>query len=321
MSKKNRMNRGLDALFSDNFTPAEKEESREEAKPEAFQRSSEKDKSADGKARVKMVNISLLEPNKEQPRTEFDPSKMAELISSIAENGLLQPILVTPLENGGYKIVAGERRWRAARAAYLKEVPVYIRELDDFQVMQLALIENLHREDLSPIEEARAYKKFMETHNLKQEEVAISVGKSRSAVANLLRLLELPEDVAKLISDGRLSNGHAKVIMGLKTEKEQFDAAQFCVENQLTVRQLEEYVKITHMRGDPTKRLLDKLTPSVKVKNPFLREFEVSVKDSSSIKASAREMGKGATVVTLTVGKDTDSKEFLSKLADFLTKY
>ena len=142
MSKKARMNRGLDALFSDNFAPEKETEKAEETG-------------------ITTVSISLVEPNKNQPRTKFDDEKIAELTQSIKQNGILQPILVTPLDNGGYRIVAGERRWRAARGAGLKEIPVYIRKLDDKQVMQLALIENVQRQDLSPIEEARAYRQLM----------------------------------------------------------------------------------------------------------------------------------------------------------------
>lgn len=156
------------------------------------------------------LKISELQPNRQQPRKEFDEKSLAELADSISQHGILQPLLVRPLLDGGYQIVAGERRFRAARMAGLTEVPVVIRDLSDSETMQLALIENLQREDLSPVEEAMGYKKLMDSYSLSQEEIARVVGKSRPAIANSLRLLSLPDEVLKLISDGKLSAGHGK---------------------------------------------------------------------------------------------------------------
>lgn len=304
MSKKARMNRGLDALFSDNFAPVEAAE-----------------KAADtAENGVTSVSISLIEPNKDQPRSEFDQEKINELSQSIKENGILQPILVTPLENGGYRIVAGERRWRAARLAGLKEMPVYIRTLDEKQVMQLALIENVQRQDLSPIEEAKAYKQLMEVHGMTQQELSETVGKSRSVIANSLRLLTLCEPVAKLLEEGKLTVGHAKMIAGLSDPYEQECCAEMVVDNDYSVRQLESYIQMT---STPYKQLplKKKKAASLKKENPFLREFEISVNDNSNIKAKARQSGRGDTTVSLMIGKDVDVNAVLSKLADLLKNY
>ena len=156
------------------------------------------------------LNISEIEPNRSQPRKEFDENALSELAQSISEHGLLQPLLVRPLPLGGYEIVAGERRYRACRMAGLTEIPVIIRELDETQTMELALIENLQREDLTPLEEAEGYSVLVDEHNMTQEEVARSVGKSRPAIANALRLLKLPDSVKEYLKEGKISAGHAR---------------------------------------------------------------------------------------------------------------
>ncbi|MBR7009096.1 MAG: ParB/RepB/Spo0J family partition protein [Ruminococcus sp.] len=301
MSKKARMNRGLDALFSDNSVPEEKKEAGQAQNGTAY------------------VSISLVEPNKSQPRNQFDEEKIQELAQSIKENGILQPILVTPLENGGYRIVAGERRWRAARVAGLKEVPVFIRELNNKQVMQLALIENIQREDLTPIEEAMAYKQLMDVYSMTQQDVSQAVGKSRSVIANSLRLLTLGEPAMTLLEEGQLTVGHAKMLAGITDSKEQEECARIAAENKLTVRELEEYISIMANK-DPQQSAKAK-KPSMKLDNPFLREFEISVNDRSSVKAKAKQSGRGATSVTLTIGKDVDVNDVLSKLAELLANY
>lgn len=296
MSKKARMNRGLDALFSDNFAPEKETEKAEESG-------------------ITTVSISLVEPNKNQPRTKFDDEKIAELTQSIKQNGILQPILVTPLDNGGYRIVAGERRWRAARGAGLKEIPVYIRKLDDKQVMQLALIENVQRQDLSPIEEARAYRQLMDEYKMTQQEVSEAVGKSRSVIANSLRLLTLCEPVVELLEKGELTVGHAKMLAGITDAQEQKTIAQLAVKNGFNVRQLEVYIAGQSGEKQKAKK------PSLKQENPFLREFEISVNDNSNIKAKAKQSGGGATTVSLTIGKNIDVNAVLSKLAELLKNY
>lgn len=167
---------------------------------------------------VQTLPISRVEPRKDQPRRDFDPAAIEELAASIREYGLIQPITVRPLDKGYYQIIAGERRWRASRAAGLKEVPVRILEADDKLAMELALVENLQREDLNPMEEAAGYKKLMDDYGLTQEQVASRVQKSRPAVTNALRLLSLGETLQKKVSSGKLSAGHARALLPLKTE-------------------------------------------------------------------------------------------------------
>lgn len=301
------MNRGLDALFSDNFSPlAEQQE--------------QKQQEQEDKKGITTISISLVEPNKGQPRKDFDREKIQELADSIKENGLLQPILVTPLENGGYRIVAGERRWRAARLAGLKEVPVYVRDLSEKQVMQLALIENIQRQDLTPIEEAKAYKQLMDKYFMTQQELAKAVGKSRSAIANAVRLLELAEPVQKYLDRGELSVGHAKVLAGLSDEQLQVQAADLALSDGLSVRELENEVKKLVQSGEKGTQARKK-TVSLKHEDPFLREFEVTVNGSSSIKTKAKLTGKGEKVVNITIPKSVESAEVLSALAQVLVKF
>lgn len=187
--------------------------------------------------------IQKLEPNPDQPRHDFNEAALAELADSIAQHGLIQPITVRPLDTGYYQIIAGERRWRASRQAGLLEVPVTILDVDDRAAAQLALIENLQREDLTPLEEARGYETLMETYGLTQEEAANSVGKSRPAVANALRLLKLPKFVLNLLENGDLSAGHARALIPLESEKLMLDAATKIVNQDLSVRQTELLVR------------------------------------------------------------------------------
>lgn len=185
-----------------------------------------------------------IEPDRDQPRKEFDEESIAQLAASIAEHGLLQPIAVRPNPMGGYKIIAGERRWRAARQAGLTEVPVVVREdVTDLQAMELALIENLQREDLNPIEEATGYRQLMDRCGLTQEQAAQRLCRSRSAVANSLRLLNLPGEVTEMLRDGRLTTGHAKVLLGLDSPELQKLAAAQVVKQELNVRQTEQLCK------------------------------------------------------------------------------
>lgn len=192
---------------------------------------------------TKTLPIQKLEPNRNQPRQDFDEVALQELADSIGEHGLIQPIAVRPLEGGYYQIIAGERRWRASRLAGLKEVPVNIIEVDEKEAAQLTLIENLQREDLNPMEEARGYEALISQYGLSQEGAAKSVGKSRPAVANALRLLKLPKSVVSLIEDGSLSAGHGRALIPLEDEKLQLEAAQRILAHQLSVRQTESLVK------------------------------------------------------------------------------
>lgn len=218
-AKKGGLGRGLDALFADN---------------------SIEEIASTSAVKLKIMDI---EPNRDQPRKIFDEDALAELADSIAKHGVIQPLLVRPMPDGSYQLVAGERRWRASRMAGLTEVPVVIKELSDDEAMALALIENLQREDLNAIEEAQGIKALMDTLSLTQDEAAERVGKSRPAVANALRLLKLPDSVIALVSDGKLSPGHARALLGFKDEQDIIEAADLIIEKGLTVRDVEKLVK------------------------------------------------------------------------------
>ena len=193
--------------------------------------------------RIETLPLREIEPDPGQPRKTFDDETLAELSASIAEHGLLQPIAVRPKPSGGYLIVAGERRWRASRMAGLTEVPVIVKDVTDEQAMELALVENLQREDLDPVEEAAGIRELMTRCDLTQEQAARKLGKSRGALANSLRLLSLPETVLELLKSGFITIGHAKVVLGLPTPELQEEAAQMIADNQLNVRQAEALCK------------------------------------------------------------------------------
>ena len=221
--KRGGLGRGLDALYEDNSAafPDEKVE--------------------DG---IKMVRVSAIEPNRGQPRKEFDSESLSELADSIREHGVLQPLLVrrmpgTSLEDESYQLVAGERRWRAARMAGLSEVPVVVREMSEAEVLEFALIENLQREDLNPLEEAGGYQELIDTFGLTQEEVARKVGRSRSAVANALRVLKLPQELHPYLRDGDLTAGHAKALLTVKERGKMLKLAEITIEQGLSVREVE----------------------------------------------------------------------------------
>ena len=222
------------------------------------------------------LKISEIEPNRDQPRTDFVEEALAELAESIAQHGVLQPILVRPVSGACYQIVAGERRWRASRMAGLTEVPVIIRELTDQEVMEIALIENLQREDLSPIEEALGYKSLMDTYEFTQDDVAKTVGKSRSAISNAIRLLSLPQAVIDLISEGVLSSGHARPLLTLRTFEEIEVMAKKAADEELSVREVERLCKDYLENGADKK----KKARVVKKRNPFFDEVEISLKEA-----------------------------------------
>lgn len=214
------LGRGLDALFNDNSVD-----------------------------RNTLIEVSLIdiEPNRDQPRKSFDDKALSELANSIKEHGLLQPIIVKPLAGGTYRIIAGERRWRASRMAGLSRVPVIIKDFDDREVMEVALIENLQREDLNPVEEAMGYRTLMESFGLTQEQVAVRVGKSRSAVANALRLLALDEKELELLKNGSLSAGHARAILMADDPLVREQLVEMAL-NGLSVRDLERVVRASKQR-------------------------------------------------------------------------
>lgn len=191
------------------------------------------------KEEITLLPIAKIEPRPDQPRKRFDEVALAELSESIQEYGLIQPITVRPLESGYYQIIAGERRWRASRMAGLNEVPVRVITADEQRAMEMALVENLQREDLNPIEEAKGYKTLLDEYGMTQDEVAQSVGKSRPAVANAMRLLALSDAVLKLVEDGTLSAGHARALIPIEDSKTQLEAAQAVIEKGLSVRKTE----------------------------------------------------------------------------------
>lgn len=187
--------------------------------------------------------INDIEPNRKQPRKEFEPKALAELSDSIKEHGVLQPLLVRPMTDGSYRLVAGERRYRAARMAGLIEVPVTIREMSDEEESVFALIENLHREDLNAIEEAEGFKMLIDTYGLTQEQAAQRVGKSRPEVANSLRILTLPEKITDYVKSGKISKGHAKALLAFDSEDEQLRVAELVIKDKITVRDVERLAK------------------------------------------------------------------------------
>ncbi len=201
-----------------------------------------------------LLPIYKVEPNPDQPRQDFDEAELQALADSITVHGVIQPLTVRQLPSGYYQIIAGERRWRAARLANLSEVPVVVMEADDMKAMELALIENLQRQDLNPVEEALGYQVLMEQYGLTQEEAATRVGKSRPAVANALRLLGLCPEVLEKVKKGELSAGHARAILTLKTEKKQLEAAQKIIALALSVRQAETLCKNMNKEHQPEKK-------------------------------------------------------------------
>lgn len=197
----------------------------------------------DSKTPYKILPLQKIEPNPSQPRQDFDQAELQALADSIAANGLVQPLTVRETETGYYQIIAGERRWRAARLAGLREVPVVIMEADDKKTMELAMVENLQRQDLNPVEEAMGYQSLMQNYGLTQEQVAEKVGKSRPAIANALRLLALPEEILEKIREKKLSAGHGKALLSLPAGKEQSRIAQMVMALDLSVRQTEQMCK------------------------------------------------------------------------------
>ncbi len=260
------------------------------------------------KSAYQSLPIYKVEPNPDQPRKDFDPEELENLAESIRVHGLIQPLTVREMPTGYYQIIAGERRWRAARLAKLSEVPVVVIDADDRKAMELALIENLQRQDLNPVEEALGYKSLMEDYGLTQEEAASRVGKSRPAVANALRLLSLNPEVLELVRSGSLTAGHARAIASLKSEKKQLDAAKKVIALSLSVRQTETLCK--NMEKEPAPQPQE---PVLKV--DYVAECEKSL---------SKHLGRGVKIVN---GKrkgrfelEFYGQEDLQKLLDALMK-
>lgn len=222
----------------------------------------------DNLASSSTLPINEIIPNKEQPRKTFDEEALQELADSIRQHGVLQPLLVRPMTTGGYQLVAGERRWRASRLAELKEVPVIIKELSDTEAMEIAIIENLQREDLNPIEEAEGLQALIDKCDYTQEQVAVSVGKSRPAIANALRLLRLPVEVREMTKNGDISAGHARALLAFDNQAIMLEVANNIVSNKLTVRDVEKLAK---------RPVASEQKPKAKRRDSFYDEVELSL--------------------------------------------
>ena len=278
-AKKGGLGRGLDALFNENAT--------------------------DEKG-VVTLRLSEIEPNRNQPRTNFDEDALAELADSIEKHGLIQPIVVRPTSSGVYQIVAGERRWRACRMAGLSEVPVVIKELDDQKYFEIALIENLQREDLNAVEEAHGYKTLIDVYSLTQEQVAESVGKSRSAVTNALRLLNLNDNALEALKNGQITAGHARAILAAEDD----EMATAMLKAALAGASVRELEAMTKSKASGNK----KASPTAK--SNFYSEVEISLKNELGRKVEIKSKGKGKGTITLEFYSDEELAEFARKLSD-----
>ncbi|MDD7130255.1 MAG: ParB/RepB/Spo0J family partition protein [Firmicutes bacterium] len=278
------LGKGLDALFGDvEVTPvksANKKESSKQAKADTAAKKSDETEASQGG--VLYIDINDIKPNTGQPRKHFDEEKLEELASSIQQHGLIQPIVLRKLKTG-YEIVAGERRWRACRIVGLKEVPCIVKELTDEENMLLAIIENMQREDLNPIEEAEGLKQMIDTYGLTQEQVSYSVGKSRPYITNSLRLLKLPEEVRTLTASGEISVGHAKALAAVKDRDKQITLAKKTAKDGLSVRQIELMAKETKA---PARK-----APKVK-KSADEKKIEEDMKNALGTKVNLNRKGK-----------------------------
>ena len=286
MAKKNSgLGRGLDAIFLDNAITEEVSHSED---------------------KISHLKISMVDPKSDQPRKYFDKEALEQLADSIVENGLLQPILVREYGDGRYQIIAGERRFRASKIAGLTEIPAIVLDRDDRKTAQIALIENLQREDLNPLEEAMAYKSLAEEFDMTQEELSVKVGKSRSAIANTLRLLDLPDEVLTLVASKELSSGHARTILGLKSRDSMILLAQRAVEEDLSVRVLEEEVKRMNKPKKANKDEEEEL-PLV----DYFRELELRMQSHLGRKVRIEGKGKRKTL-TLSYEDNDDLDDLIT---------
>ncbi|MDE5984375.1 MAG: ParB/RepB/Spo0J family partition protein [Eubacterium sp.] len=263
--------------------------------------------SVDDMTATNTLSINEITRNEDQPRKTFDEGALQELADSITQHGVLQPLLVRPLPEGGYQLVAGERRWRASRIAGLKEVPVVIRELSDVETMEIAIIENLQREDLNPIEEAEGLQALIDRCGFTQEDVAVSVGKSRPAIANALRLLKLPQEVRDMTRKGEISAGHARALLAFDNEAMICEAAQNIIKNSLTVRDVERLAKMTEKTV--------KTRSSSKRRDSFYDEVELSLTEVLGRRVKVYN-GRGKGTLEIEFYSADDLKEIANKLGD-----
>ena len=277
------LGRGLDSLFADNSV--------DELNPS-----------------VNKLRIMEIEPNRDQPRKDFDEKSLSELAESIEQHGVLQPLVVRPLTNGGYQLVAGERRWRAARIAGLTEVPVVIKELTYEEVIEIAMIENLQREDLNPLEEALGYRYMMDELNITQEQAAEKVGKSRPAVANAIRLLRLPDEVQEMVKNNLISPGHARALLGFENQELIIQTAKRIVKEDLSVREVETLVK----NSQKTPKV-----PKQQKRDKFFSEVELALVENLGRKVKIKESKKDAGVLEIEFFDKDDLESLAMKLENY----
>lgn len=291
--KNSGLGRGLDAIFFENTLEKENEKSENQ---------------------ISLLRISLVDPKSDQPRKSFDKNSLEELADSISQNGLLQPILVREYGDGRYQIIAGERRFRASKIAGLTEIPAIVLDKDDRKAAEIALIENIQREDLNPIEEAMAFRALAVEYALTQEELSVKVGKSRSAIANATRLLDLPEEVLSMVANGEISAGHGRTLLGLKSKDDMLTLAIKTVADDLSVRQLEDEVK---KANKPKKPEVEEPLPLV----DYFREMEIRVQSHLGRKVKIEGKGRKKTL-TLYYEDNEDLDELLEALCgkDFLNQ-
>ena len=285
-AKKGGLGKGLDALFMDNETV--------------------------DSGGVVTLRLSQIEPNRDQPRKIFSEEALNELADSIREHGVLQPLLVRPLPGGSYQLVAGERRWRASRMAGLQEVPVVIREMDEEQAMEIALIENLQREDLNAIEEATGYKQLMERYGMTQEQVAKRVGKSRPAIANALRLLNLPPKVMDMVGEGEVSPGHARALLAFDDQDRIVEIAQKVKTGKYSVRDIERMAKNQDEKKEKAAKAPEE--PAWGGKSAFLTEMEIAMSMEMGRKVRIIPNGEGGTL-QIQFWDEEDLKSLVEKFA------
>ena len=297
MALKRGLGKGLDSLIPTNVMMES------EVKHATVSTASSAEEEKDG---TLMVKLSKVEPNREQPRKNFDEDSLQELAESLKQCGMLQPILV---QNRGdyYEIIAGERRWRAAKIAGLKEVPVIVRELTDQEIVEISLIENIQREDLNPIEEAQAYKRLLTEFHLKQDEVAERVSKSRTAVTNSMRLLKLCDEVQKMVVDDMISTGHARALISIEDPEEQYLIAQKIFDEKLSVREVEKLVKDLHKPPKPPKE-------ENKTLQAIYQEISERLKQSLSTKVSVSAKQNGAGKIEIEFYNHEDLERLLERI-------
>ena len=313
------MGKGMDILFEYNSLTLDDEAEKTEVTPaadEGEKSDTAKPDSTDVRKGITTLRTTQVEPDRTQPRTEFSEEAIAELAESITEHGVLQPLLVRP-RGDGYMIVAGERRWRAAMRAGLKEIPVVIRDMTDLEAAQIALIENLQRESLSPIEEARGYKRLIDEFSMTQEQVARQVSKSRSVIANSLRLLNLPDEILAHLKDNKISVGHAKVLAGIEDKAFAVKLSQKTADESLSVRELERLAALGFDKVFGTeKQNVDRKLSQIAVKDSFCEEMALSLSEYFSQKVKITMKKNGGAQLKI----DFKNKDELQKLASALAR-